>query len=268
MYLSTYLTFTHNMSSIAFSAGPFDVRWYGLMYAVGLTLTYLLILKVFKEQKYKTEHLDSLVIYLFFGLVIGARLGHCFFYNAEYFLANPVEILKVWNGGLASHGGAIGVFLAYLLWSKIHKVKFIKYPDALVIGFPIIAGFIRVGNFMNSEIVGYPTDSYWGVIFKQLGEDFPRHPVQLYSALMNWVIGIILYILYKKYYKKTPPLFFMFLYMLLYFSGRFIVEFWKDLQGPIEDLPIQMGQLLSVFPVVIAVVYFVFFYPKQKARKS
>jgi len=267
MYLA-YLTFTHNMSSIAFSAGPFDVRWYGLMYAIGLSLTYLAIYKVFKKQKYKLEHLDSLVIYLFFGLVIGARLGHCFFYNAEYFLTNPVEILKVWNGGLASHGGAIGVFLAYLLWSKIYKVKFIKYPDALVIGFPIIAGFIRVGNFMNSEIVGYPTDSYWGVIFKQLGEDFPRHPVQLYSALMNWLIGIILFVIYKKYYKKTPPLFFMFLYMLLYFSGRFIVEFWKDLQGPIEDLPIQMGQLLSILPVLIAVVYFIFFYPKQKKIKS
>ncbi len=115
MYLCTYLTFTHDISSIAFAAGPFEVRWYGLMYAIGLALTYLAIYQVFKKQKYKLEHLDSLAVYLFFGLVIGARLGHCFFYNAEYFLANPVEILKIWNGGLASHGGAIGVSFGNLL---------------------------------------------------------------------------------------------------------------------------------------------------------
>ncbi len=205
----------------------------------------------FKRAKHSMLHLDSLVIYLFFGMLIGARLGHVFFYQAEYYLARPLEILMVWKGGLASHGGALGVLLAYLLWRKIYKVKFCKYVDALVIGFPLLGGLIRMGNFFNSEIVGNPTGGNYGVVFERLGEDFARHPVQLYSALMNWLVFIVLFVSYEKYHKKAPRTFFLFLYMLLYFAGRFTVEIWKDLHGPIEALPISMGQLLSVPGILI-----------------
>lgn len=262
------MIFTNDLSPILADFGPIEIRWYGLMYAVGLVLAYIFTFWVFKREKYATGDLDSLAVYLFIGMVVGARLGHIFFYSASYFLSHPLEILMIWKGGLASHGGAIGVFLAYLIWTRVHKVKFIKYPDVLVLGFPILAGFIRLGNFFNSEIYGVPTDGSFGVIFKRLGEDFPRHPVQLYETLASWLIFVVLLVIYKKWYKKTPPLFFMFLYMLLYFSWRFFVEFWKDLHGPLTQLPITMGQLLSIVPIVASLVYFIFFFPRQKKRSE
>jgi phosphatidylglycerol---prolipoprotein diacylglyceryl transferase len=257
------MIFTHKISPIAFEVGPLQVHWYGIFFAVGILLAYLVMLHFFKTKKYPVSDLESLIVYLFFGMLIGARLGHVFFYEAGYYLSNPLSILKVWEGGLASHGAAIGVLVAYLLWTFIHKVKFSKYPDILILGFPLLAGFVRLGNFFNSEILGKMTDGNWGVIFSRLGEDFPRHPVQLYSAFMNWAIFLILILLYRKFNKKVPALFFLFLYVFLYFSGRFIVEFWKDLHGPIASLPISMGQFLSVFPVLVAVGYFVFYLPKK-----
>jgi phosphatidylglycerol---prolipoprotein diacylglyceryl transferase len=262
------MIFHHDFSSILFAAGPLEIRWYGLFYALGLGLVYTIAYFIFKKQKYPIAHLDSVVLYLFVGMLVGARLGHVFFYEATYYLAHPVEILKVWNGGLASHGGAIGVLVAYAIWCKLHRVKFSKYVDALVIGVPILAGLIRIGNFFNSEIVGNKTDGSFGVVFERLGESFPRHPVQIYAALISWATFVVLLIAYKKYYKKTPPLFFLFLYLLLYFSGRFVVEYWKDLHGPIEQLPIAMGQLLSLPGIIISLAYFIFFAKKLKSRKA
>lgn len=260
------MIYTNNLSPIFFESGPLRIHWYGLSYVVGIAFAYLAVFLLFKKRKFPTEHLDSAVIYLFFGMIIGARLGHVFFYESAYYLRNPVDILKIWEGGLASHGAAVGVLLAYLLWIKVRKVKFPKYADTLILGFPLLAGFVRVGNFFNSEILGNPTNAEWGVIFARLGEDFPRHPVQLYSALMNWLIFVILLLVYRKYYDKTPPLFFLFLYMMLYFSGRFIVEFWKDLHGPLQNIPLSMGQLLSVIPIFIALTYFGVLLKRKLAR--
>lgn len=262
------MIFTNNFSPVFFEIGAVQVHWYGLTYALGIVGAYLAIMYIFKKQKYPIEDLDSMAIYLFVGMVVGARLGHVFFYEPSYYLAHPIEILQIWKGGLASHGGAIGVFLAYWLWAYVHEVKFSKYPDVLAIGIPILSGFIRLGNFFNSEIAGYPTNGNWGVVFAKLGETFPRHPVQLYAVLMNWLIFAILFVVYKKYYKKTPQLFFMFLFFLLYFGGRFILEYWKDLHGPISSLPISMGQLLSVIPILAAGIYFAFYFPKQDNRKA
>lgn len=237
------------------------------MFALGLMAAYFVILHFWKKNGYKVADLESLVIYIFVGLVVGARLGHIFFYNPSYFLSHPVEILKIWEGGLASHGAAIGVFLAYLLWVKIHRVPFSKYVDTIVLGIPLMTGFVRIGNFFNSEIVGTRSENF-GVIFTRLGEDFPRHPVQIYSALIKLAIFVIIIILYKKYSARAPKMFFLFLYLLLYFSGRFIVEFWKDLQGPFESLPITMGQLLSIPGILIGAGYFILrFFSRRGATK-
>lgn len=263
------MIFTHNISPVLLELGPIELRWYGLLYAVGLGLFYWVTTWIFKREGFSVKHLDSLVIWLFVGLLVGARLGHVFFYEAEYYLANPLQILAVWNGGLASHGGAIGIFLGYFGWCKFNKVRFNEYVNAIVVGMPLAAGFVRIGNFMNSEILGYPTGSDYGVIFAWLGEDFARHPVQLYSAAMNFVLFGVLLAIYLKWFKKLPKMSLMFVYVFLYFSGRFFVEFWKDLQGPVpEAWGITTGQLLSVGPVVIALIYFawLFFAPKGNQK--
>lgn len=261
------MTFINNIDPILVSAGAVEVRWYGLLFATGILLNYLFLQWVFKREKYSLEHLESLAVYLFFGLVIGARLGHVIFYNAEYFLSNPLEILQIWKGGLASHGAAIGLLLAYFIWCRVHKVKFSKYVDALVLGIPITAAFVRVGNFFNSEILGKPSGDF-GVIFARQSESFARHPVQLYEAALSLGIFGFLFWLYKKYYKKTPSLTFLFAFFTLYFGGRFGLEYFKDLHGPLpENFPLSMGQVLSILPFLAGVAFFVFFFRKLKKKR-
>lgn len=260
--------FVHNIAPEIVSIGPFTIYWYGVLFVVGVVLAYFIMRSFFKAYKYNVEHLDTLAIYLFVGLVVGARLGHIVFYNFDYFWENPVEIFQIWNGGLASHGAAIGVLVAYLIWIAVHKVKFFKYADMLVLVFPLVASFVRLGNFFNSEIVGTRTDYGVSVVFQRLGENFGRHPVQIYSALMNLLIFAILMLFFVRYYKKSPNGFFLFLYMGLYFVGRFIVEFWKDLHALPESFPLSMGQVLSIIPILIAIIYFIFFFPKLKKNKN
>lgn len=259
------MIFTNNIEPVLFSVGGLSVHWYGLFFALGIVFTYVFLTRAFKRHGDPQEHLDSLAIYLFLGLLIGARLGHVFFYEAEYYLAEPLKILQVWNGGLASHGALIGLFAAYFIWLKVHKVKFAKYADLIVVPLGVTAACVRLGNFFNSEIIGKPTDGNWGVVFQKLGEVFPRHPVQLYEAVMNLAIFAVMYLMYRKYYRgmaegaagSKPKLFFLFLFLLLYFSGRFLLEFFKDLHGPLPaDFPLSMGQVLSIVPVVVAAGWF------------
>lgn len=252
-------TFLHNIDPILLDLGPVQIRWYGLFFVIGLILAYSIVRHVFKREKLNLEHLDSLVFWLFLGMLIGARLGHVFFYHAGYYLSEPFQILKIWEGGLSSHGAAIGVFIAYLIWIKINKAKFTRYADLLILGMPLTAGCVRIGNFFNSEIIGIPTSGSWGVIFQRIGETIPRHPSQLYESLLSFAIFIILYATYKKLpTKKRPQLFLFFLYIGLYFLTRFGVEFWKEHHTLAPDAFLSMGQWLSVIPVLIAASYFVY----------
>jgi prolipoprotein diacylglyceryl transferase len=249
------MIFVNDINPELFSYGFINIRWYGGFFLIGIILNYLILRWTFKKNKFPFEDLDSLVIYLFIGLILGARFGHIIFYEPEYYFEHPTQILKIWNGGLASHGAAIGLFITYLIWTIVHKTNFKKYVDILVLGMPITAMFVRIGNFFNSEIVGIKSEG-WGVVFKKLGEDFPRYPVQLFEAVLNFVIFFVLFFLYKKYSKKTPQLFYLFLYILLYFAGRFIIEFWKDLHGLPAEFPLSTGQILSILPIVLALGYF------------
>lgn len=262
------MIFVHDVSPVLVEFGGFGVRWYGLLFAVGVFLNYLIMRWAFKKAGYSLEKFESVIVYLFFGLVIGARLGHVFFYKLSYYLDDPVSILKIWNGGLSSHGAAIGIIVAYFIWTKIYKVGFSKYADAIVLPMPLTAAIVRVGNFFNSEIVGFPTDGTYGVVFKRLGEDFPRHPSQLYEAVICILIFAILFFSYKFAYRKTKPLFFLFFFIGVYFSGRFITEFFKDLHGPLTNISWSMGQILSIAPLTLAFVYFVGFFPRMKKRKG
>jgi len=266
------MIFINDISPEILKFGEFSLRWYGVFFALGIALAYGFIRWVFIKEKFKVDDLDSIAIYLFFGLLIGARLGEVLFYDPKFFLANPMEIFKTWHGGLSSHGATIGLFIAYLLWTRIHKVPFAKYVDAIAMGIPITAFFVRVGNFFNSEIVGYKISdagekvSGVGVIFKQLGEDFPRHPAQLYEAVLLLVIFILMVWIYKKSRKKNPKLFFLFFFVGLYFSGRFFIEFYKDLHVLPDSFPLSMGQVLSIVPILLAVIYFIFFWKKSKKK--
>lgn len=260
------MVYVHDLSPVLIELGPVDIRWYGVLFAGGILLNLFLIRWIFKQEGYPIAHLESLATYLFWGLLVGARLGEILFYEPGYYFRNPSEIIKIWHGGLSSHGAAIGIFAAYLVWIKVHKVKFTRYADAVILGMPVTAAFVRVGNFFNSEIVGTPTGGNWGVVFKRLGEEFPRHPVQLYEAVLSIIVFVILFLVYKRYYRRTPPLFYLFLYLILYFGARFVLEFWKDLHVLPEWFPLSMGQVLSILPVLLAAGYFAILFPRQEKR--
>lgn len=265
------MIFTHDISPVLAEIGPLTIRWYGLLFASGVLLNYLILRWIFKRKGEKAETLDSIAIYLFVGLLVGARLGEVFFYEPSYFFANPVSIFKIWEGGLSSHGAAIGLFFSYLIWVKIHKVSFARYADLLVIPMPLTAFFVRMGNFFNSEIVGKATGGDFGVVFSRLGEDFPRHPAQLYEGIWSLIVFIVLIVLEIKTtsnFGRRKPLFFLFLYIFLYFSGRFFIEFFKDVNSLPTGFVINTGQLLSLIPVLIATIYFTIFYKKTPASRK
>ncbi len=261
------MLFTNNLNPDLLSLGPLTIRWYGLFFATGILLNYFVTRAIFKKEKLKIEDLESVAIYLVLGVVIGARLGHVLFYNLDYFISHPLEIFQIWQGGLSSHGAALGVLISYFLWIKINHLDFKKYADLLVISMPLTAMFVRIGNFFNSEIVGKPTEGNFGVIFQKLDENFPRHPSQLYEAIQNLFIFIILYLVYRKYYQKIPPLFILLLYVTLYFSTRFMVEFWKE-KFILTDFSLSMGQILSIPGIIIGLAYFLFYYQKKTDTKN
>lgn len=275
----------HNISEVALKLGPVEVRYYSLMFACGVLGYYFLTHWLWKRRKVSTgknwplEDFDTLVVFLFMGLVVGARLGEVFFYHPSYYLSQPVEILKIWNGGLSSHGATIGLLLAYTCfwgWKRMlgrkkksdGKLKFSEHIDILAICMPLVAGFVRMGNFFNSEIVGRTTSLPWGVVFARNGEEFARHPVQLYEGFWAWIVFAALIWLWLKQDRWTwlrTEGFFVFSFIGLYFAGRFGIEFFKEYQVLAADggwtLGLTMGQWLSVVPILIAVSYFVFFYP-------
>lgn len=282
--------FVHDISRVAFEAGPLVLRWYSLMFALGVVLYYVLTQWMWKReirlqgarlpgQGWSMDDFDWLVVFLFFGLVIGARLGEVLFYHPEYYLSHPVEIFKIWKGGLASHGATIGLFLAYVLFWGLKRLRgrrrggarfaFGKYTDGLAVGMPLVAGFVRIGNFFNSEIVGREVGagfgSNFGVVFAQNGEAIARHPVQIYEGLLLWAIFALLLWLWVK--KRARGGVIVFLFIGLYFLGRFGLEFFKEYQvleaGGGWAMGLTMGQVLSVVPVLLAVGYFAFVYPKQ-----
>lgn len=246
----------------------FPLKYYGILFVTGLMLGYLLVKRIYKIEKVPSENLDKLSTYIFIGTILGARLGHCLFYDPSYYFSHPIEILlpiAEVNGtykfigfqGLASHGGAIGVLLAILLYCKKYKVQLLWILDKVSLAIPIAAAFIRFGNFMNSEIYGKPTSGKWGVIFLQ-DDNIPRHPTQLYEAFSYLLIAAILYFLYKKINKSSSGILFGVL-LILVFSARFIIEFFKENQVQFEnDLPLNMGQLMSipfVFTGVVLILY-------------
>ncbi|GAA3760421.1 prolipoprotein diacylglyceryl transferase [Flavobacterium ginsengiterrae] len=240
----------------------FPLKYYGALFAIGLLLGYFILRKIYKNEGQSLENLDSLLVYVIVGTILGARLGHCFFYEPDYFFKHPIEILLpiqkiagvyqfVGYQGLASHGGTVGVLIAIILYCRKYKVPFLWLLDRMAVGVPVAGAFIRFGNFMNSEIYGKPTNGNWGVIF-QRDDMIPRHPTQLYEAFAYLLICLILYFMYKsKSIRKSEGLIFG-CFLTLLFLARFIIEFFKENQESFEDnMMINMGQILSIPFVLI-----------------
>jgi len=236
-----------NVNPEIFRIGNFALRWYGLLFASGFFFGYLILAKLFKKEGVSIEILDRLTIYTAVGTIIGARLGHCLFYEPSYYLSHPVEIIKIWRGGLASHGAAVGILVAIYFFSKKTKKTYLWTFDRLVIVVALAGFFIRTGNLMNSEIYGVETSLPWGFVFLRSGETLPKHPTQIYEALCYLSIFLILYFIYirKTGSVKDGALFGLFL--IFVFTSRFFIEFIKEDQVGFEaGMNLNMGQWLSM----------------------
>jgi len=243
------LAFIHwNVSPEIFSLGPIHVRWYGLLFAVGFLFGYNHGEKMFKHENIDLKWLESLFIYLIVATVIGARLGHVFFYGWDYYSQHPIEILYVWQGGLASHGGVLGIIIAMIIWSmKVSKRNLLWVLDRVVVPSVLVAALIRLGNLMNSEIYGIPTTLPWGIIFERNHETVAKHPTQIYESLSYlFTFGVMLYMYWKTKAKDYQGLL-VGVFFVLVFSARFFIEFIKEVQEPFETgMSLNMGQWLSI----------------------
>jgi len=277
---------TWNVDPELFSIGPLTVRWYGLLWAVGIWLALIIVQRIFKHEKHPESWVDKLFIYTVLGTIVGARLGHCFFYEwkelaepvtflgisfkyANHYLTHPWELLYIWRGGLASHGGAIGILIAMYFYNKnVSKKGFIWIFDRLVIGVALAGASIRLGNLMNSEIYGTATTLPWGFIFVRDGQTEPMHPTQIYEMIYCLVTFAVTYWLFykKEAYKKTGLIFGLFL--LGIFGTRFLLEFIKLNQEAFESgMILNMGQILSV-PFIIWGIWLIMNSNKAVAVKA
>lgn len=267
--ISELLYILWNPNLVAFHLGPMSIRWYSLCWLLGLASAYFIVKRLYKEQKIKPELFDPLFIYCFVGILIGARLGHCLFYEPDYFLSSGKHIVEMilpihfmadgsWKftgyEGLASHGGTIGLIIALWLYVRRTKVNIWRVLDNVAIATPVTACFIRLGNLMNSEIIGKATDVPWAFIFERV-DMTPRHPGQLYEAIAYAIFFVIGWYLYRKKPQRVGTGFFFGLCITLIFTARFFIEFTKDIQEEFEaSMLLNMGQLLSIPFVIIGIL--------------
>ena len=292
---------TWNLNPVAFAIGSLEVRWYGILWALGFLLGYLLMDKVYKRERMPEGSLDSLLVYMLVSTVVGARLGHCLFYEPAYYLSRPLEMLKIWEGGLASHGGAIGILTGLLIYvrrfnkntnkkkgDKTH-ITYLWILDRVVIAVCLVGALIRVGNVCNHEIYGIPTSLPWGFVFLRGQEQFcgtfdnyvectsaaccppeewlPCHPTGLYEALFCLIaMGLLLYLYYKKNAGDRFPGLLFGLFLVIIFTSRILIEFLKNVQVSFENkMVLDMGQWLSIPFVVVGIVMIVRAFKKRDA---
>lgn len=244
--------------------GGRPVAWYGLLWALVFVVGYYVMRKMYRKENLSDDLLDKLTLYMLVFTVVGARLGHCLFYEPEYYFSDPIKILYVREGGLASHGGAIGILIGLLLYSRKTNISYLHILDLIVVPVAIGGAFIRLGNLMNSEIYGYETTLPWG--FKFVRDWAPGtpievipacHPTQIYEALVCVIVFVVLlYLFFKKDYAKTRPGFMFGLFCTVVFGSRILIEFIKQPQVEFENsMALDMGQWLSI-PFVIIGIYF------------
>lgn len=264
----------------AFHILGLSIRWYSLCWLIGLLLAYFIVQRLYKQQKIKDELFDPLFLYCFFGILIGARLGHCLFYQPEYYLTSVKHFIEMivpihfmvgggWKfvgyEGLASHGGTIGLIVALYLYYRRTRLNLWQVLDNIAIATPITACFIRLGNLMNSEIIGKVTDVPWAFIFERV-DKVPRHPGQLYEAIAYFVFFFVGLWFYRKHPQRVGTGFFFGLCLTLIFTFRFFIEYTKDIQVNFESgMLFNMGQILSI-PFIIIGIYCICRKQKQPTK--
>lgn len=248
-----------------FELGFLSVRWYGLLFAASFFFGYLVMLKYFKLDGLSVKVLDSISMYMFIGVVLGARLGHCLFYEPAYYLSNPLELFKIWHGGLASHGAAVGIFTALYLFSRKMKIPYLNILDRMAVVVALSGFFIRMGNFFNSEIYGVATSKPWGVVFVQAGETIAKHPTQIYEALVALVLFFVLHRMFMKWNKRMVNGVIFSIFLIVLFTNRFLIEFIKENQVDFEStMSLNMGQWLSIPLILCGIATLIVLYVRNK----
>ena len=286
MNMLTLLSINWNPNPELFNLfGSLPIRYYGLLWVVGIALAYVIVHRQYRDRKIDEKTFEPLFFYCFFGILIGARLGHCLFYQPDYYLNHfwemilPVKFLPdggwKWTGyeGLASHGGTLGLIIALWMYCRKTKMHYLDVLDMIAVATPITAGFIRLANLMNSEIIGQPTDVPWAFVFERV-DMLPRHPAQLYEAIAYFIFFLGMVYLYKRGQQKREKAslpyhrgFFFGPCLTEIFVFRFFIEFLKEDQVDFErTMALNMGQWLSI-PFILIGVYFMFFYGKKTAGK-
>lgn len=256
-----------------------SIRYYELFFVSGLILCLYILRWIFKRENIPLENLDKLSIYGLIGIMAGARLGHCLFYEPSYYLSHPLEMFLpitfssdegisfAGYQGLASHGGAIGLIIALIFYSRKTKQPIINTIDLIAVVAALGGGFIRLANFMNSEIVGIQTSKPWGIIFDRV-DNVPRHPAQLYEAISYFLIFGLMIILYKHFRDKLQNGFFFGLVLVLIFTARFLIEFLKERQVAFEEsLTLDMGQLLSIPYIILGIGFIIYGITKTRMQR-
>ena len=247
--------FINNFDPVAFEFLTFEIRWYSLSYIAGIVLAWIYIKKfILKETEY-SKYVDDLISYVIIGLIIGGRLGYVIFYNFEYYINNPLEILMIWTGGMSFHGGVLGVIISTYLFCKKNKLSTFYFLDLISLSAPIGIFLGRIANFINSELYGTKTDFFLAVIFEKV-DSVSRHPSQLYEAFFE---GIILFILlnfiYKKYINHKPGVLSA-LFLIFYSIFRFIIEFTRepDTHLGLVFMELSQGQVMSILFFVVGLI--------------
>ena len=247
-----------------------SIRYYGLLFVSGLIIAIYMLGWLFKRENIPSENLEKLTIYGMIGIIAGARLGHCLFYEPSYYLSHPLEMIFpitfppdggikfIGYQGLASHGGVLGLLIGLYLYSRKTKHSMIDTLDLIAVVVGVSLGFIRLANFMNSEIIGMPTTKPWGVIFERV-DNLPRHPAQLYEAISYFIILGIMLILYLKMRNRLKNGILFGLATILFFLARFIIEFLKEDQVGFEKgMTLNMGQLLSLPYIAVGIGFIIY----------
>ncbi len=238
-----------DVDPVIFHVGPLPIRWYSLGWLLAFGVGFYIVQWMFKKEEKPEEDLEPILFYMLAGAMIGARLGHVLFYRPDYYLSHPIEIIAFWKGvrGLASHGGALGILISLYIYTRRHpQHSYLWLLDRVAVPTALGGMFIRLGNFMNSEILGLPSNLPWAVEFLRV-DNVPRHPAQVYEALAYLVVFIVLITLYRRQGARVPHGRLIGTFFAMVFTARFLIEFVKERHVPFEaSLPLSMGQILSI----------------------